>query len=67
MAEIPIQRKHERGLWPWLLALLILALLLWLMFGHRGATRSASVRRDTTVSGGALPSPADTATRPPPR
>jgi len=65
MAEIPIQQKHQRTAWPWLLGLLALVLLTWLF--SRREHRSASVHRDTTVSGGAISSPADTSTMPRPR
>lgn len=29
MAEIRIERKHGRSLWPWLIGLVVLALLMW--------------------------------------
>ncbi|HEY7233293.1 MAG TPA: hypothetical protein VH539_04045 [Gemmatimonadaceae bacterium] len=67
MTEIPIQRKHERSPWPWLLGLAALLLIAWYLFAHRTGDRSLSARRDTAVSGGAISSPSDTAATSMPR
>ena len=66
MAEIPLQHKHERALWPWMLALLALVLVIWFLFGRR-AERSVAAHRDTSVFGGAISNPADSATKQVPR
>ena len=54
MAEIPIQRKEGRNIWPMLLGLLVLAAILWFIFGRRNADNTAAARADSTAvaSGG---------------
>jgi hypothetical protein len=29
MAEIRVERKHKKSIWPWILGLLVAALLVW--------------------------------------
>jgi hypothetical protein len=58
VAEILIQRKRRRRVWPWVLGLLVLALLPWPFLGNRDdapaargpiAGRDTLTRRDTTT------------------
>ena len=50
MADIPIQRKEGRNIWPLLLGLLALVAILWFVFGRRGADNSAAARADSTAA-----------------
>ena len=54
MAEIPIQRKEGRNIWPMLLGLLALLAVLWFIFGRRNNDNTAAARADSTAvaSGG---------------
>ena len=55
MAEIPIQRKEGRNIWPMLLGLLVLAAALWFIFGRRNNDNTAAARADSTaVASGAV-------------
>ncbi len=47
MAEIPIQRKEGRNIWPLLLGLLALLAIIWLLMGRRRGDTTATVP-DTT-------------------
>jgi hypothetical protein len=58
VAEILIQRKRRRSVWPWVLGLLVLALLPWPFLGNRDEAPAARgpiarpdtiARRDTTT------------------
>jgi putative membrane protein len=49
MAEIPIQRKEGRNIWPILLGLLVLLALLWFLFG-RNRNDGAVATTDTTAA-----------------
>ena len=63
MAEIPIQRKEGRSIWPWIIGLIILALLIWFFMRNRRSDDTTTTRSDTTVttSPGALAGGSDTA------
>ena len=50
MADIPIQRKEGRNIWPLLLGLLALLAILWFVFGRRNADNTAAVRADSTAA-----------------
>jgi len=54
VAEIPIQRKEGRNIWPMLLGLLALLAVLWFIFGRRNNDNTAAARADSTAvaSGG---------------
>ncbi|HKH91171.1 MAG TPA: DUF4142 domain-containing protein [Gemmatimonadaceae bacterium] len=55
MAEIPIQRKEGRNIWPMLLGLLVLLAVLWFIFGRRNNDNTAAARADSTaVASGAV-------------
>jgi hypothetical protein len=63
MADIDVERKSGIPLWPWLLALLVLALLAWLLLGRTDRDRVATpVVNDTIPAAEAVPV---TATRTP--
>lgn len=48
MAEIEIER-HERRIWPWVLGLLVLALLAWWLLYMRGTDADGNVAIETTA------------------
>jgi len=55
VAEIPIQRKEGRNIWPMLLGLLVLLAVLWFIFGRRNNDNTAAARADSTaVASGAV-------------
>jgi putative membrane protein len=55
VADIPIQRKEGRNIWPLLLGLLVLLAILWYVFGRRNANNTAAARADSTaVASGAV-------------
>lgn len=47
MAEIPVQPKRGAGPWVWIVALIVLAIILWFIFGRRHAA--------TTTTGSVAP------------
>lgn len=49
MAEIPVQPKSGARPWGWIIALIILAIILWIVFGHRSNTPA------TTTTGSIAP------------
>jgi putative membrane protein len=49
VAEIPIQRKEGRNIWPMLLGLLALLAVLWFIFGRRNNDNTATARADSTA------------------
>lgn len=66
MADINVERKRGPGIWPWIIGLIILALILWWLFARGGDDRMQDINAiDTTVvatdTGGAMMGmPADT-------
>ena len=55
MADIPIQRKEGRNIWPLLLGLLALLAILWFVFGRRSTDNTAAARADSAaVASGAV-------------
>jgi putative membrane protein len=55
VADIPIQRKEGRNIWPLLLGLLALLAILWFVFGRRNTSDTAAARADSTaVASGAV-------------
>jgi putative membrane protein len=52
VADIPIQRKEGRNIWPLLLGLLALAALLWFVFGRDKTDDTAAARADSTAAAG---------------
>jgi putative membrane protein len=55
VADIPIQRKEGRNIWPLLLGLLALVAILWYVFGRRNTSDTAAARADSSaVASGAM-------------
>ena len=55
MADIPIQRKEGRNIWPMLLGLLALLAALWFLFGRGNDDNATAARADSTaVASGAV-------------
>jgi putative membrane protein len=54
VAEIPIQRKEGRNIWPMLLGLLALAAILWFIFGRNRDNTTAARADSTAVASGAV-------------
>ena len=52
MADIPIQRKEGRNIWPLLIGLLALAALLWFIFGRDRTDDTAAARADSAAAAG---------------
>jgi hypothetical protein len=51
VAEIPIQRKEGRNIWPLLIGLIVLAAVLWFVMARRNTTdTAATVRADSTAA-----------------
>lgn len=50
MADIPIQRKEGRNIWPMLLGLLVLLAALWFIFGRNDADNTATVGADSAAA-----------------
>ncbi|MGI8546055.1 MAG: hypothetical protein ACR2M1_01780 [Gemmatimonadaceae bacterium] len=49
MAEIPIQRKTGPNIWPWIIGLVVLALLGWFLFGRNNNNAIATSTTDSTA------------------
>jgi len=54
VADIPIQRKEGRNIWPLLLGLLVLAAILWFVFGRKSDNTTAARADSTAVASGAV-------------
>ena len=51
MADIPIEHKERRALWPWIIGLIILAVILWLAFAwHKPQPVTPAVTDTTTMT-----------------
>ena len=48
MADIPIQQKEGHSIWPWIIGLIVLAVLLWFLFMRRTPATAAPGVTDTT-------------------
>ena len=64
MAEIPIQRKEGRNIWPLLIGLVALAAVLWFVFARQKTPETSAVRADSAAV--ARDSAAGVTTTPPP-
>lgn len=42
MAEIPVQPKRGVPVWVWIVALIIIAIILWAIFGHHSSPPAAT-------------------------
>jgi putative membrane protein len=49
VAEIPIQRKEGRNIWPMILGLLVLLAVLWFIFGRNRNADTSAARADSTA------------------
>ena len=49
MADIPIQRKEGRNIWPMIIGLLVLAAALWVIFARNSGTDTAAARADSAA------------------
>jgi hypothetical protein len=47
MADINIEKKGRSGIWGWVIALIILAIILWAIFGRR----SQPARTTSSIGG----------------
>ena len=55
MAEINLEKKRGPGAWVWVVALIVLAILVWaLFFRHSGPPRTAGVGATATAPAVAL-------------
>jgi Na+/proline symporter len=53
MADINLEKKGRSGVWGWVIALIILLIILWAIFGNRSQparTTTSSVDTHTTVA-----------------
>ena len=50
MADIPIQRKEGRNIWPMLLGLLVLLAALWFIFARNDTDNTAAVGADSAAA-----------------
>jgi len=51
MADIPIERKAHRSVWPWVIGIIVLLIILWLLFGrNRGANTATTNGADTVLT-----------------
>ncbi len=53
MADINLEKKGRSGVWGWVIALIILLIILWAIFGNRSQparTTTSSVDTQTTVA-----------------
>jgi hypothetical protein len=49
VAEIPIQRKEGRNIWPLLIGLLVIVAVVWFVFARPGTRETAAVRADSAA------------------
>ena len=49
MADIPIQRREGRNIWPMVIGLLVLAAALWFIFMRDTGTDTAAARADSAA------------------
>ena len=49
MADIPIQRREGRNIWPMVIGLLVLAAALWFIFARNTDTDTAAARADSAA------------------
>lgn len=50
MAEIRVERKEGRGIWPWVVGVVVLLVVLWLLFGRGNEVRAASADHTPSIS-----------------
>lgn len=49
MADIPIQRKEGRNIWPLLIGLLVIVAVIWFVFARSGTPGTAAARADSAA------------------
>jgi hypothetical protein len=49
VADIPIQRREGRNIWPMVIGLLVLAAALWFIFARNTGTDTAAARADSAA------------------
>jgi hypothetical protein len=49
VADIPVQRKEGRNIWPLLIGLLVLAAVLWFVFARQRGPDTAAARADSAA------------------
>jgi hypothetical protein len=49
VAEIPIQRKEGRNIWPLLIGLLVIVAVVWFVFARPGTSNTAAARADSAA------------------
>jgi hypothetical protein len=49
VAEIPIQRKEGRNIWPLLIGLVVLVAVLWFVFARQSTPNTAAARADSAA------------------
>jgi hypothetical protein len=49
VAEIPIQRKEGRNIWPLLIGLLVIVAVVWFVFARPGTPNTTAVRADSAA------------------
>ena len=58
MADIPIQRKENRNIWPWIIGLIVLLALAWYLLGRRhNDTAATPAMTDSTATTTVAPAP----------
>lgn len=52
MADINLEKKGRSGVWGWIIALIILLIILWAIFGNRSepARTTSGIDTQTTVA-----------------
>ena len=54
MAEINLERKGGRSAWVWIIALIVLAIILWAIFAHSRTRTASRGRADVVAVSGAV-------------
>jgi hypothetical protein len=49
VADIPIQRKEGRNIWPLLIGLLVIVAVIWFVFARSGTSGTAGARADSAA------------------
>jgi hypothetical protein len=62
MAEIPIQEKRSRGVLPLIIALIVVAALIWYIMARRGEAKPVPAGLDSTRTGASPAAPGVMAT-----
>jgi hypothetical protein len=52
MAEINLERKRGPSAWVWIIGLIVLAIILWAIFGHSRTRTASRSTADVVAEGG---------------